>query len=183
MKAELRVEKNALETAAQRLEGIPDGINTAVMRSFNRALSEGRTAATREVAKQYTLKAKDVRPSFAMHQASRSSLNAELVSRGARLPLETFAHRPRTDTTGNKRKEIRVSVRRGALKPLGQAFVYRGQILQRLGSTRLPVQKKFGPAIPSMLEDNQVADVVVETLSKSVDKRLEHETIRLLNHS
>ena len=181
MKTELRVDKNALETAAQRLEGIPNGMNTALMRSFNRALLEGRTAATRAVAKQYTLRAKDVRPSFRMMRASHSDVSASLVSRGTRLPLETFAHRPRTDTTGNKRKEIRVSVRRGALKPLGQAFVHRGQILQRLGSTRLPVQKKFGPAIPSMLEDDQVADVVVETLSKSVDKRLEHETIRMLN--
>lgn len=29
MKAELRVDKNALETAAQRLEGIPNGISNA----------------------------------------------------------------------------------------------------------------------------------------------------------
>lgn len=181
MKTELKVDKNALETAARRLEGIPDGLNTALMRSFNRALSEGRTAATREVAKQYTLRAKDVRPSFAMQRASKGDLNASLVSRGSRLPLETFAHRPRSDTTGNRRKEIRVGVRRGSLKPVGQAFVHQGQILQRLGSTRLPVQKKFGPAIPTMLEDDQVADLVVETLSKSVDKRLEHETIRMLN--
>ena len=181
MKTEVIIEKNALETATRRLEGIPNGINTAVMRAFNRALQEGRTAATREVAKQYTLRAKDVRPSFAMHRASTSSLNAELVSRGERLPLETFAHRPRTDTTGRDRKEIRVAVRRGGLKPVGQAFVHKGQILQRLGPTRLPVQKKFGPAVPSMLDDEKVADMVVETLGNSVDKRLAHETMRLLD--
>lgn len=181
MKAELLINKEALKKATERLEGIPNGIETALRLSFNRALSEGRTAGTREVTKAYTVKAKNVRPTFAMHKATKSDLNAELLSTGKRLSLDTFTHRPQADTTGAKRKEVRVSIRKGSLKPVNQGFVHRAMIFQRLGKTRLPVQKQFGPAVPAMLDHEAVSDVVVETLGKSVDKRLAHETKRLLD--
>lgn len=180
MKFEVETNKNSFEKAAKLLAGIPNGVETAMSRAFNRALQEGRTAGTREVTKQYTVKAKDVRSTFAMKRASKSNLEAELSSKGQRLPLSSFAHRPSTDTTGARRQQVRVGVKKGGLKPLGQAFVHNGRILQRLGSTSYPVQQKFGAAVPSMLNNDDVVDVVVETMNKSVDKRLEHEAGRIL---
>lgn len=181
MSVNVKTNKNAIEKAVKYLAGVPGGFETAMMRAFNRALQEGRTAAVRETTKQYTVRAKDIRPTFKMHHASKSNLEAGLSSKGGRLPLSTFSHRPTTDTTGAKRKQVRVSVKKGGLKPLGQAFVHNGRILQRLGPTSYPVQQKFGPAVPTMLDNDEVVDKVVETMGNSVDKRLEHETIRILN--
>lgn len=181
MRVNVETEQSAFDRASKMLEGIPGGVEQAMMRAQNRALQEGRTAGTREVTKTYSVKAKDVRSTFAMHRASKSDLNAELVSRGKRLPLSIFAHTPRQDTTGANRKQVRVGVLQGGLKPLGQAFIHKGMVMQRLYAHRLPVQQKFGPSIPSMLDNEQVVDKVVDTMQKAVDKRLEHETNRILN--
>lgn len=172
---------NSFERAEKLLAGIPGGFETAMSRSFNRALQEGRTAAVRQTTKEYTIRARDVRSTFKMNRASKSNLEANLSSKGQRLPLSTFKHNPSTDTTGANRKQVRVAVTNGGLKPLGQAFIHKGRILQRLGSSAYPVQMKFGPSVPSMLDNDEVVDVVVETMGKSVDKRLDHEVLRLLN--
>lgn len=171
---------NSIERAAQLLEGVPGGIEQALVSSFNRALQEGRTAGTREATKRYTVKAGIVRKTMAMHRASKGNLDAELVSRGRRLPLKQFSHKPTSDTTGNKRKQVRVAVRQGTLKPLGQGFIYRGMVMQRLGSARLPIEQKFSISVPNILNDDGVVDAIQERMGQSVEKRLAHETERIL---
>jgi hypothetical protein len=180
MSINVETEKNAVERASKLLEGIPGGMQKAMTRALNRALQEGRTAGTREVTRRYTVKAKEVRPTFKMHKASNSNLEAELSSTGQKLPLSSFTHRPNADTTGANRKQIRVGVKKGGLKPLGQGFMWRGKVMQRLGQTRLPVEQKYGPAVPSMLDNEEIVDKVVDTMGNAVDKRLDHETNRIL---
>lgn len=171
----------AIENAKELLSDVPGGVETAMMRAFNRALTQGRTAGTRAVTKSHTVKAKTVRPTFKMYKARRQNLYAELVSRGKNLPLSSFTFRPKTDTTGNKRKPVRVQVKKAsALKPLDRGFVFKGQIFQRLGKPRLPIYPAFGPSAPGMLNNEKVIKAVSETMGESVEKRLEHETKRLL---
>lgn len=181
MSVSIEIKSDAIEKAQKYLAGVPKGFETAMSRSLNRALQEGRTAAIRETTARYTVKASEVRPTFKMTTAHKKNLTASLESKGASLTLSTFAHSPKTDTTGANRKQIRVAVKKSGLKPLGQAFVHNGRILQRLGRTSYPVQQKFGPSIPSMLDNDEVVDKVVETMGKSVEKRLEHEVGRLLD--
>lgn len=172
----------AIDKAKEALSEIPGGVETAMMRAFNRALQQGRTAATRAVTRSYTVKAKEVRPTFKMYKANRRDLNAELLSRGRNLPLSAYAHKPRKDTTGNARKQVRVSIKKdGGFKPLGQAFVHQGRIFKRLGASRLPIEQQFGPSVPGALGNEKVIGIVSETMGASVEKRLEHETQRLLD--
>lgn len=179
MKITADVDKS-LEKATRLLEGIPKGIEKATIRAFNRALQQGRTVATKETTKRYTAKAKDIRPTFKMIRAGGSNMEAELVSTGSRLPLTRFRYSPMEDTTGSNRKQIRVSVKKGGLKPLGNMFVWKGKIMHRLGDTGLPIQQKFGAAVPVMLNNEDIVEAVNETMMESASKRLEHETLRLL---
>ena len=181
MRTHLTIDEKALQKAERALETIPGGMELALMRAYNRALTEGRTAGTRAVRAHYTLKARDVRETFVMHKAKRSSLEAELTSTGRHLPLSMYAHRPGRDTTGKNRQPVRVGVKKGGLKPLGQAFIHQGRVMQRLGASRLPVEHKYGPAVPLLVGNDEVAQTVVDTLSNAVDKRLSHETRRLLD--
>lgn len=178
--SDIRIETDGFEKASKMLVGVPNGIQTALMRSFNRALTEGRTAAVREATARYTVKAKDVRPTFKMSRAKKADLSAELNSTGKRLPLSLYAHKPTTDTTGARRKQVRVGVMKGAVKPLGQGFMWEGRVMQRLGKTSHPIEQKYGPAVPSILDNDQIVDRVTDKMGESVDKRLSHETIRLL---
>ena len=177
---EIHIDEEAIKKAERLLETVPNGFERAMVSAFNRALQQGRTAGTREATKLYTLKSSTVRETMAMHRASKNDISAALVSRGPRLALKHFAHKPTYDTTGANRQQIRVAVRKGAMKPIGQGFIYRGMVMQRLGAPRLPIQQKFSLAVPNILEDDAIAEKIQETMGEAVEKRLEHETYRLL---
>lgn len=173
--------KNALEKAAKLLSEVPNGYEAAVSRSMNRAATAGRSAAVSTIRQEYTIKASTVRRNFTIHKATRSDLEALVTSKGPRIPLVNYKTRPKTDTTGNARKPVRVAVKaRGGLKPLGKSFVYRGKILQRLDTSSLPVQEVYGPAIPVLSGNNEVVDNVEKTMQETFLKRLDHETGYLL---
>lgn len=171
------------EQAQKLLAHLPGGIETAFYRSLNRAMTEGRTVAIESVTDEYTLKARDVRGTFSIGRATRRNLQANLTSRGGSVLLSQYAHRPQTDTTGKKRREVKVAVRRGAMKPLARGFIHDGFVLQREGRKRYPIRVGYGPAVPVALSHDGVTDEVMQTMEASVVKRLEHETMRLLKGS
>lgn len=168
----------SVRAAQNVLSDVPKGAEMAVVWAFNRALIAGRTAATRAVAKRYTVRAKDVRSTFGLKRASKGDLSAELISKGTALPLRAFEHKPATDTTGAKRKPIRVTISSKQFT-LTTSFVWNGNIFGRLGDSRLPVKKMVGPSVPSMLGNSNVIDEVQNIMSETAEKRLEHELNRL----
>lgn len=171
----------AMERAQKLLSEVPSGAETALMRALNRAAQSGKSQAVKEVRARYTVKAGDIRKTLTTTKATRTNLEAEIVSRGSPLSLAAFKHTPKTDTTGAARKRVRVAVKKeGGLKPLGQAFVWRGKIMQRIGKTRLPIEKKIGPAVPSMIGNPDVVEAIEEKTQETVVKRLDHEVNRIL---
>ena len=52
--------------------------------------------------------------------------------------------------------------------------------MQRVGASRYPIAQKHGPAVPSILDNPQIAEAVVNKMDAAVEKRLHHETMRLL---
>lgn len=179
----IRLEKNEsdMQKATRLLSGCSEAIPSVFSNAMNRAAEQGRTAAIRCVTKEYTVKARTVRETMRIKKASKEDLSTELTSRGARLPLRDFRHSPASgDTTGSNRKQIRVAVKRGGMKPLENAFIYRGRIFQRLGSARLPVEQKFSNAVPVMLNNDAVVNEVTETMESAMGRRLDYEVKRTL---
>lgn len=171
----------AIERAKKLLSEVPGGVETALMRSINRAAQAGKTQAVKEVRARYTVKAADVRQTLTTSKATRAKLEAEIVSRGPMLGLAAYKHSPKTDSTGANQKRVRVSVKRdGGMKPLGQAFVWHGKIMQRVGKKRLPIEKKLGPSIPSIIGNQEVVEAIEERTEEMIVKRLDHEVNRIL---
>lgn len=172
----------AMERAASLLSGVKNGYEVAVSRAMNRAAVSGRAAAVTTIREEYTIKASTVRRNFAISKASKGNLEAIVSSKGPNIPLVNYRVSPKTDTTGTKRKQVRVAVKKkGGLKPLGQSFVYRGRVLQRLGNARLPVREVYGPAIPLISGNNTVYENVEKTMREAFLKRLDHEVGYLLD--
>lgn len=183
----------AFDQAKKLLSEVPGGVDTALMRAVNRAAQSGKAQTVREVRARYTVKAGDIRKTLTTTKATRTNLEAEIVSRGSPLGLASFKHTPRTDTTGAARKRVRVAVKKeGGLKPLGQTFVFNGQIFSRNGkfivATRgrhkdkrvEQVEKKIGPSVPSMIGNPEVVEAIEEQTQETVVKRLDHEVNRIL---
>lgn len=180
MKIRLEKNENEMQKVTRLLSGCSEAIPSVFSNAMNRAAEQGRTAAIRCVTKEYTVKARTVRETMRIKRANKDDLNTELTSRGARLPLRDFKHSPSSgDTTGSNRKQIRVAVKRGGLKP-ENAFIYRGRIFQRLGAARLPVEQKFSNAVPVMLNNDTVVNEVTETMESAMSRRLDYEVKRTL---
>lgn len=181
MRVRLNANKADWAKAVKRLEGVSHAIPSVIANATNRALEQGRTVAIRSVTKEYTVKARTVRETMKMKRAKKGDYTAELTSRGAVLPLSEFRHSPKSgDTTGAKRKQIRVAVKHGAMKPLGQAFIWRGRIFQRLGANRLPIEQKFSNAVPVMLNNKNVVEDVQDVMEDALSRRLDYEVRKVL---
>ena len=113
--------------------------------------------------------------------ASSGSLSAAIRSRGPMQDIMSFMTRPNTKT-GAARAKILSS---GSLKLLEmddlKAFVTRfasghTAIVQRKGTSRLPVKKLLSPAVPHMLGSEavrtQAEQLTYETLHAEIDKRI-----------
>ncbi len=172
--------KNALDKAKTLLSGVKAGYETGVSRSLNRAVISSRASVTRTVRDRYTPKAKYVKRSLYLKKANPKNLEAAVEVRGSSLPLRAFNYRPKSDTTGNARKTVRVEVKKGGLKPLGASFVWKGLVLHRRGKSSLPVDTVYGPSVPSMAGNEDVSSVIEETMRESFLKNLEHETREIL---
>ncbi len=169
-----------IERAQKYLAGIPRGAERAMMHAFNRAASAGKKAGAKAVSARYTIPPKRVKKAFRTIRANTKNLEATLESRDRRLALHTFRHNPRTDTTGGRRRQVRVAVKRGSAKPIGQGFIHEGKIFQRVGKSSYPIQFLHGVAIPVMLNNPDVVDAVQDKMMETAVKRLDHEVTRML---
>lgn len=166
-------------------EKIPRGAEAAAARAFNRALVAGRAEIVRGVRENYSVRAKDVRGTIWMQRATKQSVAssgamvAAIGAKGSALPLRAFAHRPTSDTTGNKRKPIRVTIQSGHQFTAPGGFIWRGNIFYRKWETRLPIKKASGPSVPSMIGRTDIADKIYDVMLETAEKRLEHELNRL----
>lgn len=173
---------NAMSELTER---IPKGAEAAAARAFNRALAAGRAEIVQEVRKGYSVRAKDVRGTIWVQRATKQSVAstgamvAAIGAKGSALPLRAFAHKPTTDTTGAKRKPVRVSIQAGRSFTVPWGFVWRGNIFARQYNTRLPVKKTVGPSVPSMIGRTDISDKIYDVMLETAEKRLEHELNRL----
>lgn len=174
--------KQELEKARQTLAGVKWGYETAVMRALNRSAITGRSEIVKSTRKGYTVKAKPIRNAIKIEEkATVDSLETMLTVRSTRIALSNFKFTPKTDTTGNARKPVKVAVKRGgAPKPIKNAFVYKGRILQRTDTTSTPLIDMTGPSAPSMVGNAAVSAEVETAMRSTFLKRLDHEVLEVL---
>lgn len=186
MKVSIDAEQKAFKRARALLAGVPDELPKVFARSFNRAAEQGRTVAIQSVTSVYTIKRKDVKKTFKLYRADKNNLEANLESRGSDLDLGHFRVSPRHDTTGNKRKPIRVEIKKGNKVILERAFIHgqkagRPRVFYRVSDARYPVKFGVTSSVPVMLNNEKVVKEVSEKMREATLRRLDHETKRVLD--
>ena len=133
--------RNSFENAKRRLNGLPGALQRACFAAMGRTLSHSKTVLSREIRSEYSIKAKTARRAISAKRVKGSgSTSAEIRVRGPNLFASEFAMRPRTDTTGAKRREVRLGIRKTGLKSVDRGFVRKGLLLQRKTSSSYPLE-------------------------------------------
>lgn len=173
----LKVPYDELRRTRDLLQHVPQGAERATARAMNRTLEGARTEVVRSVTSTYIIRAADVRETITIDKASADKLQARLRSQGAVIGLQHFQHSPKAATNPRPKVGIRVRVRKDSrASALPGTFIAGGRIgiFQRAGRDRLPLERRFGPAVPSM-----VGTVVEE---QQIERQAGDRFIRELNH-
>ena len=173
-------------------------------RAINRGLTAGRVQAAREVAKDYTVRQRQVNEKTRIRKAAPSNLEATLTFSGPALNVADFKVSPSKPQPA-KRRVLRVSVskQRGpkpAKRPILRVTVskssgprqFKGAFLipvragkyrafRRKGKERLPIQNVWGPSIPSLIGAERVRNAVQDRMQEVIFTRLDHEINRELS--
>lgn len=177
----VQVNKSDVAKVRQQLGKYAHKAPEVISRALNRAAEATRTQAVRATAKRYYLKSKDIRDKTITYKASKSVLLARVISKDHKMPLERFRISPNKPRPTNP-PVLRVGIKRdGGLKKFPGAFVIPNlKIYERVGKSRYPIKRIYGPAVPQLIGGEKIrAQVEIESI-KVYEQRLDHEIKRVL---
>lgn len=180
----LQDQGNALDRANKLLAGIPGGSLSAAHAALQRARQRARTESRRAVAQEYIIKAGDFNRHVTYKATEKASGNTvtsvSLRFSGTVIKLVEFE----TRVAQNGRVSTRVK-RGNAAKQLDHAFARpvfgQAGVFERTTTKRFPVRQLYGPAIPQMLGNEKVKELVEKVAVETFQQRMEHEILRVLN--
>ncbi len=181
---ELKDENGALDRANRVLAGIPGGSISAAHAALERAGQRARTEASRAVSQKYIVKVGDFNKNVTYKATEKSSGNSvtsvslNFSGRVIRLiEFETKVGQNGRVTTHVKRDSAPKQLDHAFARPVfGQAGVF-----ERTTTKRFPVRQLYGPAIPQMLDNEQVKEMMEKVAVETFQQRMEHEMLRVLN--
>jgi hypothetical protein len=178
----IEIDSRALQQVEMRLGRMKSKAPMAISRALNRTATNAKTNVSKKSREIYVIKSKDINQALKITRSSRGSLNATLVYRSERIPLDKFKFNPKKPRP-KKPPTLKVSVKKDGMKSLLHAFVADingAKIFERVGKSRLPIQRLFGPAVPQMVVNEELRQFVEREAEATYAKRLDHEIERIL---
>lgn len=189
---EIRV--TGIDEIEKKLGNLKKKAPTILCRAVNRASEKARTEAKREVSEKYFISQKNVLKTIRLAKASNATLSAKLTSKGGPIALSKFKISPRRHVSRTKKGKASPSVykasveRAGGLKPLSgnpkAFFAVMGSghegMMERVSSRRLPLKQLYGPAVPSMIKNEEVMRNIQKEAADTLEKRIDAEINNIL---
>lgn len=183
MAVTVSVDENRIKEIQKELGSMHGKAPQAISRAMNRAVTATDVAASKAIRKKYHVKAGDVKSATTRRKSSPSKLSAAVELKGAPIGLDKFKVSPKT-VSPKRKTQLKISVRkdRGA-KTIGGAFnanINGVKVMKRTGRKRLPIDRLFGPSIPQMARNEEVATTAGRRGGTVFEDRLRHEIGRLI---
>lgn len=168
-----------LYAAAEKLASVNETeFYRAQARALNRAINTARAAMSQGIRKHYNIPASVIKGTAKIKKASAAMQAASLSCVGRPVDLTKF----KVNIT--KRNGVMAEVRKGEKRRLPHSFFVStaraSGLFHRETSSRLPIQKEFGPSVPQMACNENVQDIMDERSQDMYWRTLEHEVMRRL---
>lgn len=178
----------------KRLGNLKSKAPTVLARAINRAAQKAKTEAKREVAAKYFISQGNISETIKISRASTAKLSAELTSKGGPIALSKFKVSPNRRAKKTKKGyspsvyEVGVE-REGGMKPLSgnpKAFIatmrsgHVGVMERKSTVFRLPIKQLYGPAVPSMIKNDEVMEHIQDAASEMLERRISAEVNNIL---
>lgn len=190
----IQVNEAQLNDIKKRLGNLKNKAPTVLYRAINRAVRKAKTEAKDAANEEYFIAKGNIEKTLRITKASRSKLSAELTSRGGPIALTKFKVSPghavkRTKKGKPSPKAYKAAVKRDSgLKPLSgdpkAFFATMGSghdgMMERVSSRRLPLKQLYGPAVPSMIKNEEVIEKIQKEATETLEKRIDAEINNIL---
>ena len=172
----LRVDARQIEGLGALLEQAALQAPKAVAMALNRAADQTATAVKRALAKQTGLPVNYVGNALRVLGANPAALSAAIVATGGYVPLSKFkANQTAAGVTAAPWGKRRLFAHTFVIGKFG------GNVFKRVGKSRLPLHRLYGPAIPRELPLDPSAATFYAVVPGFLATRLDHELGRLLS--
>lgn len=174
-----------LDRANKILAGLGSGAAIrATYYAGKRAAEKARTEAGRLAASEYTISKgifmantnSNRKVSVSGGSGGTSSISISFA--GSVLPLLKFK------TRVSKKGGVITQVKRGSSATLQHAFAvsqYGGNIFERIGAARFPIEGLYGPSTGHMMQNEKVSEEMGTIILDTFNERMEVEINRILN--
>ncbi|MGN1118527.1 MAG: hypothetical protein ACI4RU_07925 [Acutalibacteraceae bacterium] len=180
------VGSNSIDRVKALLAGIPHGADKAIGSAIKRAGQSGEAYAARAIREHYVIKAGD----FKSYTKSKRKIvsdsmgtSVEICFTGRHIPLMKFD--TKVDSSGRVSARVkRTSARTTLDHVFAQSVGSHGHtgVFERRTSKRLPIEEKFGPSTPQMMEANDdISQEIGDKVRDVFEERLNHEMLAVLN--
>ncbi len=198
---DVRIDASDIEGLKKKLKKLGTKAPTAMYRAINAAASGAKKDMGKETSARYHIGSRTVTDTVHVTKANKESLKAVVRSRGNARKLSDYKM-----TTG---RGIKAAVKKGPTKSLDgdpkafmatmknghkdafQRYMF-GHKKAKIRSTRKPGRKQAlnkhniaihtfpGPAIPSIIKNDETMEIIKKNASETLQRRLEHEIQNIL---
>jgi hypothetical protein len=148
----------------------------ATSRALNKTSQAAKSAAVKLIAKDMSVKQKDIRSSITLLKATRIKLQAIVQARGQRLPIIKLDPHATQTNIG-----VTYKGQNGQRKQIAGAFIatmktgHRGVYKRAPGAKRLPIMELHGPSIPHVFCQAKITQALEETVNTRWPVIFQHE--------
>lgn len=165
----VQVDIKGIDKAVVELAGTKRRVHAAIKSATGRALTAGRTAISKGIRSEYSVKASTIKNAI-RKQRENAGMGGRLIVSGRPIDLMEFF--PNISRAGM------VSVRiKKARKKLPHSFFVstkKAGIYHRLSAKRLPIGREFTLSVPQMAGNTKVSKQVQDRMQEVFEERLLH---------
>ncbi|MCC7202429.1 MAG: hypothetical protein IT393_07210 [Nitrospirae bacterium] len=175
----IKIDIKGMKEVQQALD--PKTFQKVITRTMNKTADQARIAATRQIRKEYNIKASRIREGISTTRATWQRPVVIIRTKGRPPGLQHYDARSTKKGVTVKVKGVRKVVK-GGFMPRSITGVYKRTGLAPVratrgkyaGQIREPIKRLFGPSLPSMMKVVGVPEIE-RVVNEQVQKIFEHE--------
>ncbi|GGG32927.1 hypothetical protein GCM10007425_29500 [Lysinibacillus alkalisoli] len=194
MVVSVHVDKQRIKEIKSQLDALQNEAPSVISRSMNRAITAIATSVNKGIRKEYRVEAASVKKAMKKKNASAANLSASVQVSGSPIGLNRFKVSPKT-VNPKRRSQLKISVKKtggGTIPGAFNADVNGIKVMKRTGvvhtatkgnyagKRREKIERKFGPSVPQMAKNEEIASAARRRGGEVFEDRLKHEIQRLL---
>lgn len=187
----ITVTADNLREAQRALRSTPKDVNTVLSRAVNEAVRHAKVGMSKTVRGRYKVPASDVKSSAKSKSATKDNPVSVITVSGLRLGFvgaggsKRFPRSPAEPNPARPPKAYKIQIMtEGGLKPVPQGFLSYAKgtlgFFKRTGKGRYPVVRLTAPAIPEMVGNRNVYEIIEKDAAAYLNERFRHQLQYLL---